>query len=433
MSARAQTPSGRGFPDYLTGEALPMWTYAEIASRLEHIGVMGVVAKADYAAGKVRVLVSRKTLTEWLPWFVPAAGGNVEWHPIDVGATVMIVSPSGNLNNGFVLPSVNKTRVPHQSASPDVEKKVWRVRKPDPEDSTKEEDDEESIRKLAERIDAEPKLDESLDEAVRYAGETRLMAVEEFNRRTAQYRRRLADIGSLCWEIHDFVRIFADKDKIELRVKGDEGTDESKSTKLVITKDDFAVFVKGRKTSLQMNETRVSLQVKNIDDEPVIVEEWNGEETEHMRRVKKPKGEHTFARQTHLKHELSVQEDGVFSLTQHTADIQLRSKRVRSSWTVQGFDTFVGSCALSLISTDSGNMFRAVVPGSRLTLLQDIALLESPLVLVNRARFEGKALLGEVFAAGPKPGDAFSAMQLRARDVVPLAFSSGNPPSMPEN
>lgn len=62
----------------------------------------GVVEEVDPAEGRVRVRHGG-LLTDWLPYFVPAAGGVSVHRPPSVNENCVVFSPSGEPANGFVL------------------------------------------------------------------------------------------------------------------------------------------------------------------------------------------------------------------------------------------------------------------------------------------------------------------------------------------
>ena len=75
---------------------------AEISRLLANLIKQGTIAESDPAAGRVRVLHGGLT-TDWLPYFVPAAGGVSVHRPPSVGENCIVLSPSGEPANGVVL------------------------------------------------------------------------------------------------------------------------------------------------------------------------------------------------------------------------------------------------------------------------------------------------------------------------------------------
>jgi phage baseplate assembly protein V len=71
----------------------------------------GTVNEADYARARVRVLIGDENdpdghlITGWLPMPGLRAAGDFEWHPLEVGERVAVLSESGELQNGVVLPA----------------------------------------------------------------------------------------------------------------------------------------------------------------------------------------------------------------------------------------------------------------------------------------------------------------------------------------
>jgi phage baseplate assembly protein V len=71
----------------------------------------GTVHEADYAKALVRVLLGDEEdpdghlVTGWLPMAGARAGGDSDWHPLEIGERVMVLSESGETQNGMVLPA----------------------------------------------------------------------------------------------------------------------------------------------------------------------------------------------------------------------------------------------------------------------------------------------------------------------------------------
>lgn len=71
----------------------------------------GKVHQADYPNARVRVLIGDEDddeghlITGWLPMAGARAGGDSDWHPLEVGERVMVLSESGETQNGMVLPA----------------------------------------------------------------------------------------------------------------------------------------------------------------------------------------------------------------------------------------------------------------------------------------------------------------------------------------
>lgn len=97
------TPRGRhgvGHPEITDGER----RHADQIKR-------GTVHEADYEKARVRVLVGDPDddeghlITGWLPMPGARSRNDSEWHPLEVGEGVIVLSESGELQNGVVLPA----------------------------------------------------------------------------------------------------------------------------------------------------------------------------------------------------------------------------------------------------------------------------------------------------------------------------------------
>lgn len=121
-----------------TGHGLPQghrpsFDAQEVSRRVEDMVQFGTVEEADYAAGKVRIRIGdpeqegKSLLTDWLPWATARAGNNRHWVAPEIGEQVLLLSQSGNMSQGLILATINKTDYKHAALSPEVERKVWRL------------------------------------------------------------------------------------------------------------------------------------------------------------------------------------------------------------------------------------------------------------------------------------------------------------------
>lgn len=78
---------------------------ADLSRQLENLIRIGTVAEVNHATRRVRV-ESGGLRTGWLKWRVGRAGATRHWDPPTVGEQVLILSPSGELANGIVLPGI---------------------------------------------------------------------------------------------------------------------------------------------------------------------------------------------------------------------------------------------------------------------------------------------------------------------------------------
>lgn len=78
---------------------------AELERRLANLLRIGTVEKVDAQGARVRVRMGA-LLTAPLPWLTERAGKNRNWNAPDVGEQVLVLSPSGDLEQGVVLPAL---------------------------------------------------------------------------------------------------------------------------------------------------------------------------------------------------------------------------------------------------------------------------------------------------------------------------------------
>ena len=96
---------------------------AELARRLENLIRIGTVAEVSTARGKVRVQYGETpegspVLTGWLSWMTYRAGEDRTWWAPSAGEQVVILSPSGELAAGVVLPALYRKVHPSPESDP---------------------------------------------------------------------------------------------------------------------------------------------------------------------------------------------------------------------------------------------------------------------------------------------------------------------------
>jgi phage baseplate assembly protein V len=79
-----------------------LWGQAELERRLANLIRIGVIQETNHADKKLRVSMGN-THTAWLPW--PAEIGNnfIQWRPLRVGQQVIVIAPSGELNQAVIV------------------------------------------------------------------------------------------------------------------------------------------------------------------------------------------------------------------------------------------------------------------------------------------------------------------------------------------
>jgi phage baseplate assembly protein gpV len=89
---------------------------AELFRRVNNLLRVGKVVAVDYALARARVKIGEIT-TDWLPWLTPST---MAWIPLKNGEQVVVLSPSGDLSFGMILPALYQTAAPAPSS--DTEK-----------------------------------------------------------------------------------------------------------------------------------------------------------------------------------------------------------------------------------------------------------------------------------------------------------------------
>jgi phage baseplate assembly protein V len=84
---------------------------SELDRKLANIIRLGVIKEANYKQARVRVQIG-KLLTDWLPWVSGRAGSDRSWSAPSVGEQVVLLSPSGEMAQGVVLPSIYQQKHP---------------------------------------------------------------------------------------------------------------------------------------------------------------------------------------------------------------------------------------------------------------------------------------------------------------------------------
>jgi phage-related baseplate assembly protein len=85
--------------------------------QIENLIKIGTVAEVDPNKNRIRMKHGGLT-TDWLQYFVPAAGGVSVWRLPSVGEMGVVFSPSGETENGFVMVGIASASFPSPSSSP---------------------------------------------------------------------------------------------------------------------------------------------------------------------------------------------------------------------------------------------------------------------------------------------------------------------------
>ncbi len=78
---------------------------SDLFRRIENLVREGPIVQADYNNALFRVQIGENT-SGWLRCLTLRAGLNKSWHPPEVGENVLVLSPSGDYANGFILPAL---------------------------------------------------------------------------------------------------------------------------------------------------------------------------------------------------------------------------------------------------------------------------------------------------------------------------------------
>jgi phage baseplate assembly protein gpV len=94
---------------------------AELERRVRNIVRYGRVTEVDAASARVKVTdeeagggEGKSITTDWLPW-TEIGGAFRTWTPPSIGQQVAVISPSGNLGQGLVLPNAFSDHFPPPS------------------------------------------------------------------------------------------------------------------------------------------------------------------------------------------------------------------------------------------------------------------------------------------------------------------------------
>ncbi|WP_157968302.1 MULTISPECIES: phage baseplate assembly protein V [Cysteiniphilum] len=86
----------------------------DMQRRLNNLIRVGLVIETNPSRLKVKI---GDNTSGWLPWLTQRTGDCVTWWKPSVGEQVMVLSPSGELNNGVVLPAIYTKNQPTLNAN----------------------------------------------------------------------------------------------------------------------------------------------------------------------------------------------------------------------------------------------------------------------------------------------------------------------------
>ena len=104
---------------------------SDLARRLENLVRIGTVAEVDPDQAAVRAQYGETAagdpvLTGWLPWLTRRAGDDRTWWAPSIDEQVLILSPSGELTAGVVLPALYRQSHPTPETDPGKHAALYR-------------------------------------------------------------------------------------------------------------------------------------------------------------------------------------------------------------------------------------------------------------------------------------------------------------------
>ena len=82
------------------------YEHTDTARNIGSLLRFGIVESVDYERRLCRVRLNNDLVTDDIPWITVCAGGSVFWNAPSVDETLLLLSPSGELNNSVALPAL---------------------------------------------------------------------------------------------------------------------------------------------------------------------------------------------------------------------------------------------------------------------------------------------------------------------------------------
>ena len=93
--------------------------------RMANVIRLGTVAELDDANARVRVQAD-EFMTDWLPWITMRAGPDRTWWAPEPGEQVVVLCPSGEMNQGIVLAAVYQDKHPQPEDTREKSRWEWK-------------------------------------------------------------------------------------------------------------------------------------------------------------------------------------------------------------------------------------------------------------------------------------------------------------------
>jgi len=80
--------------------------------RTSNIIRFGKIEEVDYGKALLKVRIG-DLLSAWLPWITERASNNITWNPLEIDEQVVILCPSGEINQGVILGALYQDAYPN--------------------------------------------------------------------------------------------------------------------------------------------------------------------------------------------------------------------------------------------------------------------------------------------------------------------------------
>ena len=98
---------------------------SDLERRMNGMISFGTIHVVDYQKARASVKVGAIT-TDYLPMMTGRAGHNKTWSPFEIGEQVMILSPSGDLDQGWIMGAVFSHHHQANGDNPDIHRMTYK-------------------------------------------------------------------------------------------------------------------------------------------------------------------------------------------------------------------------------------------------------------------------------------------------------------------
>lgn len=96
----------------------------ELERQVANVIRIGSVLAVDHDSALASIQIGENT-TAMRPWLTQRAGSDSTWWAPEVGEQVVLFSPSGDFNQGVILPAIYSAAAPAPSTDPDVHREQY--------------------------------------------------------------------------------------------------------------------------------------------------------------------------------------------------------------------------------------------------------------------------------------------------------------------